>query len=160
MYKSLFYHLQAPFNLHERSEVKGIKKGIKPFTCRYRDGRACVCLSVCQSVWITKLNNFWLNKRILIKFSGPRTLQVNFGQGCNQLTSKVQPWAKNVLFLENLSPPWVFVLQGCDIYFGNLRTWAKKSREQKFEFQGSAQNVVAWMGGYTPFWGIWSFYIK
>ncbi len=31
--------------------------------------------------------------------------------------SMVQPWANNSLFLENLSPPWVFVLQGCDIFF-------------------------------------------
>ena len=49
IYKSLFYHLQAPFILQEHSKVKGIKKGHKTFYL-YIYGWEGMCLSVCVSV--------------------------------------------------------------------------------------------------------------
>ncbi len=105
----------------ERSEVKGIKNRHKKNSpARIWMGvHVSVCLSVCLSVRIKKLNNFWWNERILIKFSGPvQLLASNFWAGeSDQPAQRLQPWAKNGLFLENLSPPWVFVIQACDIPF-------------------------------------------
>jgi hypothetical protein len=58
----LFLILHERSERSELSEVKGIKTGIKNFTCPYMDGGSCVCLSVCLfvclSVRIKKLNNF------------------------------------------------------------------------------------------------------
>jgi len=100
---------------------KGIKNRHKKITpARIWMGvRVSVCVSVCVSVWIKKLNNFWWNERILMKFSGPvQLLASNFWAGeSDQPAQRLRPWAENGLFLENLSPPWVFVLLGCDIPF-------------------------------------------
>jgi hypothetical protein len=54
-----------------------------------------------------------------MKFSGlVQLLTSNFWVGMSdQLASMVWPLAENRLFLENLSPPRVFVLQGYDIPF-------------------------------------------
>ncbi len=46
------------------------QKGHKNFHL-FAYGWEGVCLSVCLSVRIKKLNNFWWNERILMKFSGP-----------------------------------------------------------------------------------------
>jgi len=82
--KMLTLHERSEWS--ERSEVKGIKKDIKNFTHPYMGGRVCVCLcvclSVCVSILIKKLNNFWLNERILMKFSGSaQLLTSNFWAG-------------------------------------------------------------------------------
>ncbi len=87
----------------ECSEVKGIKKSIKKFhpSVYVCEGMCLpVCLCVCRSYQIKKLNNFWLKVRILIKFSGPvQLLTSNFCVGLlDQLASSVQPWAKNGQF--------------------------------------------------------------
>jgi len=54
-----------------------------------------------------------------MKFSGPVQFHTsNFWVGVSdQLASRVWPLAENSLIIENLSPHWVFVLQGCDIPF-------------------------------------------
>ncbi len=65
------------------------KKGIKKFHLSVYEWKGIcmsihmsVCLSVCLSVRIKKLNNFWLNERILMKFSGPvQLLTSNFWLG-------------------------------------------------------------------------------
>jgi len=100
------------------------KRPLKFFICLYMNGRVCVCLSVP----IIKLNNFWKNERILMKISGPVQLCTrNFWVGVSdQPASRVQPSAKNSVFLENLSPPispWIFVLQGHDIPFCKPQTY-------------------------------------
>jgi RNA recognition motif. (a.k.a. RRM, RBD, or RNP domain) len=84
------------FIFQELSDVKGIKKGIKNFTCPYMDEFLCLL------VWIKKLNNFWWTERILMKFLGPVQLCTsNFWVGVSdQLPSRVQPWAINGLFLK------------------------------------------------------------
>jgi hypothetical protein len=88
------------------------------------DGRACVyvsvflsvCLSICPS---EKLNYFWWNEVIMIKILGTFQLHTsNFlEEVSDQPASRTHPWVENSLFLENLSPPLVLVLQGCDIPF-------------------------------------------
>jgi len=123
-----------------------VSKGNKKFH-PFLYGWEGVCLSVCVSVWIKKLK-----KRILMKFSGPvQLLTSNFLAGMyDQPASRVWFWAKNSLFLENLSPPWVFVLQWRDKPFGNLRTSVKKSRDGNFEFWGRSEIFGTWKGRYLP----------
>ena len=78
-----------------------------------------------------------------MKFSGlVQLLTSNYWVGVSdQLASTVWPLAENCLFLENLSPPRVLSYRGMTYLFGNLRTRAKKSREQNFEFWGRARNI-------------------
>jgi len=54
----------------KHSEVKGIKKGHKIFHLSVY-GWEGMHLSFCVFVLEKKLNNFWWNERILMKFSGP-----------------------------------------------------------------------------------------
>ena len=100
-------------NRHKKISPARIWMGVRVSVC------LSVCLCVCVSVRIKKLNNFWWNERILMKFSGPvQLLASNFWAGeSDQPAQRLRPWAENGLFLENLSPPWVFVLLGCDIPF-------------------------------------------
>jgi hypothetical protein len=73
-----------------------------------------------------------------MKFSGPvQLLTSDFWVGVlDQQASRVA-LAKKCLFLENLSPPRVFVILGRDtLLFGNLRTRAKNFRERNFKFKG------------------------
>ncbi len=101
--------------------------------------RLTVCMSVCLLVCLyVCLSDSWLSGlKSWITFDGMKeswqfsgTFQLcrsNFWAGVSdQLASRVGPWAKNGLFLVNLSPPWVFILLGCDVPFVNLRTVAKK----------------------------------
>jgi hypothetical protein len=81
------------------------------------DGRTFVCLSDPLSrlkSWITFGK---MKERILMKILGPVLhCTSNFWVGItDQLASKLWPWAKNCLFLQNPSPPWVYVLQVHDI---------------------------------------------
>jgi hypothetical protein len=78
-----------------------------------------------------------------MKFSGlVQLLTSNFWVGMSdQLASTIWPLAENYLFLENLSPPRVLSYRGMTYLFGNLRTRAKKYREQNFEFWGRTQNI-------------------
>jgi hypothetical protein len=78
-----------------------------------------------------------------MKFSGPVLLLTsNFWAGeSNQPAQRLQPWAKNGLILENLSPPGFLSYRSVTYLFGNLRTTAKKSRERNFEFWGRARNI-------------------
>jgi hypothetical protein len=136
-----FSSTYANIILHEQSEAKGIKKGIKCFCHPFMDGRACIYLSVSVSVCLSGLKSgitfdgmkgYWWNFQ-----DQSNSVQVIFGRGVSdQLASRVHPWAKNGMFLENLSNPWVFVLQGCDIPFGYLRPRARKCREPNFDFLG------------------------
>jgi hypothetical protein len=71
----------------------------------------CVCVSVCLCVCVSalerKLNNFLWNEWIFMKSSGPVQLCTsNFWAGVSDHpASRLQPWVKNGLFHQNLSPP-------------------------------------------------------
>ncbi len=68
-------------------------------------GHVSVCLFTCLSDLERKLNTFWWNERILMKFSRRVELHTSkFWTGVSdQSASRLQPRAQNKLFLENLS---------------------------------------------------------
>jgi hypothetical protein len=91
----LIFHERSEWS--ERSKVKDIKSRDKKLPACMWTG--VVCLSVCQfvclsTVRIKKLNNFWRNERILMKFSGPvQLLTSNFWAGLSDHpASRVRPW--------------------------------------------------------------------
>jgi len=96
----------------------------KHFAHTYMDGRAYISLPFCLSELERKFNNFWWTKRIVVKFSGQAQLvTINFWEGISyQPVFKVRPWAQKSLFLENLSPHWVSILQRCYPWHLNFLT--------------------------------------
>ncbi len=124
----------------------------------------CVCQSVhlsalCLSSLVKKFNNFWWNERILMKFSGPDQLRKgNFCAGVSdKLASRLQPWAENSLFLENITSMSFYLTVTWHIFLETpglgLKKWGTK-----FEFSGRAWNIGVWTGGYwSEFFRIFAF---
>ncbi len=93
---------------------------------------------MCLSVHIKNLNNLIEIKDLDEIFrTSPTPYKWFLGGGVRSASLKGKALAKKCLFLENLSPPRVFVLLGRDtLLFGNLRTRAKNFRECNFKFKG------------------------
>ncbi len=104
-------------------------------------------LSVCVfvSVLFKKLNNFWWNERILMKFLDPVHLRESiFGRGSLQGMVVDQKWPISTTSISSLS----FCLTGKWHTFFETSRQGVKNWESNFEFWVRVRNIGVWIDGY------------